>query len=70
MTVSDAIDYRALLKKYMDHVGNEEGVRYVSLCHTELPLDDRQVTIFTPEEIAELEAIEDEIMAASSDDDR
>ena len=52
-----AIDYRALLLRYMRHVGNEEGWTFI-------PLPD--IDGFTPREIEELNAIDDEIIAASA----
>ena len=50
-----AIDYRALLLRYMRHVGNEEGWTFIPLLN---------IDGFTPREIEELNAVDDEILAA------
>lgn len=50
------IDYRELLKRYMEHVFKEEGVSFVSLC----PFTHIRPK-FSAEEIAELQKIEREI---------
>lgn len=50
------IDYRDLLRRYMNHVGNEEGITFVHRIR-----DRRAVKQFTEEEIEELEAIEEEL---------
>lgn len=52
------IDYKVLLKKYMRHVGEEEGSSFVGL----IEFSDN----FTPEERAELEAVDAEILAENA----
>lgn len=48
------MDYRALLKKYMDHLNHEEGTTYVhTLEFSDVPLTD--------EEMAALREIDDEL---------
>lgn len=46
------MDYKELLKKYMKHVVDEEGVTFVEWCFE---------PDFTLEEIKQLEAIENEL---------
>lgn len=48
------IDYQALLKKYMDLVDYHEGTTFVS--------DAMYAREFTPEELAELNRIEGEVL--------
>ena len=56
------IDYRDLLKRYIDHVGECEGVTFIS--HINVPAAGRRVIHFTDEEVSELEAIEEELQAS------
>jgi hypothetical protein len=51
------IDYRDLLARYMDFVGQEEGVTFVS----RLRRPGRRGPAFTEEEVLELEAINAEL---------
>jgi len=53
------MNYRELLKKYMDHVGECEGVTFVT------HLNDAITVVFTDEEVAELKKINAEIMEGS-----
>lgn len=50
------MDYKELLKKYMQHVGEYEGATFVN-CLNDFHCD----VEFTEEEVAELERIENEI---------
>jgi hypothetical protein len=52
--MEDAIDYKALLRKYMRHVLDTEGVTFVDY----LDIDDSD---FTPVEVAALQNMDEEI---------
>lgn len=54
------IDYRALLVKYMANVLNEEGVSFVNVRGYGFHED-----LYTPDELAELERIEEEARQVS-----
>ena len=45
------VDYRMLLKRYMDHVGNQEGISFIP----------KESDGFTTAEVAELKRIEKEL---------
>jgi len=49
-----SVDFRALLKKYVDHVGDEEGTVFI---------DEYWLSKLTPEEAAEMRAIDAELLA-------
>jgi len=53
------IDYQDLLKRYIQHVCNEEGTDFIYRCITkdEAPKRRPELTIFTQEEIDELERL-------------
>lgn len=50
------IDYRELLRKYIAHVYEEEGLTYIGS-----PYTNRDASPFSKEEISELEALNAEI---------
>lgn len=53
------INYRELLKKYMDHVRNEEGVTFVSSVN--LPFMGKPNPFMTDEKLRTLQEIEAEL---------
>jgi hypothetical protein len=55
------MDYRILLKKYIHHVGHVEGTAFIALL-----AGYADETGLTPEEITELEALDDEIVAENA----
>ncbi|MHA1952217.1 MAG: hypothetical protein ACW987_20430 [Candidatus Thorarchaeota archaeon] len=50
------MDYKQLLKKYMNHVGENEGVHFIPCAY-----------LFSEEEVKELKSISDEIIKESID---
>lgn len=61
MTADQEVDYRALLLKYIEHVGDCEGTTFLS----HFSRDDSEV-IFSNEEWLELERLDDEAQAVST----
>jgi hypothetical protein len=58
------MDYRTLLKKYIRHVGYVEGDSFISPA---LLIGYAEDTGLTPEEIAELEVLDAEILTTQKD---
>ncbi len=55
------IDYRELLKKYMRHIKEEEGITFLNSLNTGPNNSWSDDVLFTPQEVEELRKVEKEI---------